>query len=62
MRAVTASVFNQETIEFRHMCATSVARSLPYVISQDDEVMFEARVHADLHITIHRSRLVPPNL
>ena len=60
MRAVTASVLNQETIEFRHMCATSVARNLPYVISQDDEVMFEAHVHADLHITIHRSRLVPP--
>ena len=62
MRAVTASVSNQETIEFRHMRATSVARSLPYVISQDDEVMFEAHVQADLHITIHRSRLVPPNL
>ena len=62
MRAVTASVSNQETIEFRHMRATSVARNLPYMISQDDEVMFEAHVHADLRITIHRSRLVPPNL
>ena len=62
MRAVTASVFNQETIEFRHMRATSVERNFAYVISQDDEVMFEAHVHADLYITIHRSRLVPPNL
>ena len=62
MRAVTTSVSNQETIEFRHMRATSDARNLPYMISQDDDVMFEGHVHADLRITIHRSRLVPPNL
>ena len=62
MRAVAVSVFNQETIEFRHMCATSVARRLPFMILQDDDVMFEAHVHADLHVTIHRSRLLPPNL
>ena len=62
MRAVTTAVSNQETTEFRHMRATSDARNLPYMISQDDEVMLEAHVHADLRITIHRSRLAPPNL
>ena len=51
-RAVATSVSNQETIEFRHIRAASDARNLPYMISQDDEVMLEGHVHADLHIAI----------
>ena len=62
MRAVAMSVSNRETVEFRHAIAASNVRNLRYMISQDDWDMFEGHIHARLYISVHRSRLIPPNL
>ena len=62
MRAVAMSVSKRETVEFRHAIAASNVRNLRYRILQDDWDMFEGHIHARLYISVHRNRLIPPNL